>query len=232
MISSESRTISGFRRSRTPSAPVENRKAATQRYQATSGPSIRALFAPRVVAEDDAADRGDEEDDRRDLEREQVVGEEEPPDLRGAAERAPDVRLVRERAARFQSDDDDDLDEQRARREYRADGLPARPSGPGRVLPRADVRDDEEEHHHHRAAVDEHLRSRDELRRQQQVENGERREVPDQRERGEERVRERHDRDPGAEARERGTEPDDPDERVSCRREQHYRSACIKSAPC
>src|SRR2546430_4261109 len=38
MISSESRTISGFRRNSTPSAPTENRNAATARYQATSGP--------------------------------------------------------------------------------------------------------------------------------------------------------------------------------------------------
>ena len=42
MISSESRTISGERRSSTPSAPIEKRIALTARYQVTSGPSIDA----------------------------------------------------------------------------------------------------------------------------------------------------------------------------------------------
>src|SRR5437660_3748789 len=78
MISSESRTISGLRRSRTPSAPTEKRKAATPRYQAMSGPSISP---PGVRAQDDAADGGDEQHDRGDLEGEQMVGEEEPSDL-------------------------------------------------------------------------------------------------------------------------------------------------------
>src|SRR5213076_1524591 len=40
MISRESRTISGLRRMSTPSAPVQNRKPETQRYQTTSGPII------------------------------------------------------------------------------------------------------------------------------------------------------------------------------------------------
>src|SRR5438067_9419576 len=123
MISSESRTISGLRRSRTPRAPVANRNAATARYHAMSGPSMRHLrigaapgLAPGVRAEDHAADRGDEQDDRRHLEREQVVGEEQPPDLGRAAERAADVCRVGEAAARLQSDYDDDLDEQCAGR--------------------------------------------------------------------------------------------------------------------
>src|SRR5512133_1915841 len=48
MISSDSRTISGLRRSSTPSAPVANRKPATHRYQATSGPSSAiTATAPR-----------------------------------------------------------------------------------------------------------------------------------------------------------------------------------------
>src|SRR5437867_2693462 len=80
MISSDRRTISGLRRSSTPSAPVANRNADTPRYQAMSGPRMRHLrvrAAPRLAAcvraEDDAADRGHEQHDRRDLEREQMV---------------------------------------------------------------------------------------------------------------------------------------------------------------
>src|SRR6266513_4025493 len=104
MISSESSTISGLRRSRTPSAPVPNRNAATPRYQATLGPSIR-LRPARVRAEDDAADRRDEQHDRRDLEREQVVGQEEAADVCRRAERVIHVLGVGEVAARLQPDD-------------------------------------------------------------------------------------------------------------------------------
>src|SRR5690348_13754981 len=88
MISSESRIVSGLRRIRTPKAPVANRNAATPRYQLTSG--------PRMAPQDDAADGRDEQHDRRDLEREQVVGQEQAPDVAGAAERRADRLLVRE----------------------------------------------------------------------------------------------------------------------------------------
>src|SRR5207302_2259698 len=93
MISSESSTISGLRRSRTPSAPVPNRNAATPRYQATLGPSIGFPMA-RVRAEDDAADRRHEQHDRRDLEGEQMVGEEQAADLARRPEAPLDVRRV------------------------------------------------------------------------------------------------------------------------------------------
>src|SRR5205814_2592187 len=79
MISTESRMISGLRRTSTPSAPVTNRSAARTRYQPTSGPCI-VLQRPRMLAEHDPADRGDEQHDRRHLEGEQVVGQEEPSD--------------------------------------------------------------------------------------------------------------------------------------------------------
>ena len=70
---------------------------------------VRAFTAARhllgiragVRAEDDAADRGDEQDDRRDLEREQVVGEEEAADVARAAEVAADVVGVREAPPAF-----------------------------------------------------------------------------------------------------------------------------------
>ena len=48
-------------------------------------------------AKHDSADGGDEQDDRRDLEREQVVGEEEAADRLGRAEAAPDVARVPEK---------------------------------------------------------------------------------------------------------------------------------------
>src|SRR5262249_53328331 len=107
MISTESRMISGLRRTSTPSAPATNRIPESATYQVTSGPCMLLLAAsklalgrvvlelPRVRAEHDAADGGDEQHDRRHLEGDQVVGEEEPPDRLGRAEVAADVRLVR-----------------------------------------------------------------------------------------------------------------------------------------
>src|SRR5690348_10351738 len=82
MISTESRMISGFRRSITPSAPTVKRIALRITYHWMSGPCI-ALRLPGVGAEDDAADRGHEQDDRGDLEGEQVVGQEQPADPLG-----------------------------------------------------------------------------------------------------------------------------------------------------
>ena len=87
-----------------------------------------------------------------------------------------------------------------------------RPTGPRRVRAAAEVSDDEEEHDHDRAGIDEHLRGRDELGRKEQVEDRERGEVPDQRERAVERVREEHDPDSGRKERRHGEYPDDPDE--------------------
>jgi hypothetical protein len=169
-----------------------------------------------VGAEHDAADRGDEQHDRRDLEREEVVGEEELADLLRRAERPAYVRGPGEEAARLQTDDDHDLREDGAAREHRADDLPRRPSRPRRVLAAvAEVGDHEQEHHHHRAAVDEHLPRGDELARQQEEQHGERRQVADQRERRVERVAERDDGERAREARECRDEPHNPDEEVS-----------------
>src|SRR3954469_18312825 len=97
MISTESRMISGLRRTSTPSAPITNSIPASARYQATSGPCIVPQRA-RVRAEHDSSDGGAEKHDRGDLEREQVVGEEEPADRSGRAEGAIDVGFVREAA--------------------------------------------------------------------------------------------------------------------------------------
>ena len=44
MISRESSTINGLRRSRTPAVPIAKRIAATTRYQAISGPCTRRLL--------------------------------------------------------------------------------------------------------------------------------------------------------------------------------------------
>src|SRR4051812_24210098 len=121
MISTESRMISGDRRSITPSAPVANSSPASTTYALMSGPCIRLLA--RMRAQHDAADGGDEQDDRRHLEREQVVGEEELADVLRRAEAAVDLRLVRQEPAGAQADDDDHLGEQRAAREDGAERL-------------------------------------------------------------------------------------------------------------
>src|SRR5215470_5371432 len=182
MISTLSRMISGLRRSITPRAPVVNRNAERITYHVMSGPCI-ALQRTGVRPEHDAADGGDEQHDRRHLECEQVVGEEEAADGLGRAEGAVDLlRLVEEPAA-GEADDHDHLGEDRAACEHGADDLPRRPAGPRRLLGAiAEVGDHEEEHDHDRAAVDEHLSGRDELALQEQEEHGKRREVADQRE--------------------------------------------------
>src|SRR6266511_1779484 len=108
MISSESRTISGERRRSTPNTPIEKRIALTARYQVTSGPNIEP---PRVMADEHAADCRREQDDRRHLECEQVVGEDQSSDLRRTAERIADLGFVRKAPHCLPSDRDDDLDE-------------------------------------------------------------------------------------------------------------------------
>src|SRR3954449_933415 len=214
MISTESRMISGLRLTRTPTAPVTNSRAATTRYQPMSGPCI-FFQRPGVGPEHDAADGGDEQHDRGDFEREQVVGEEQPADRRRRAERAVDVRLVREAAARRQGERDDHLGEDRAGGQDGADRLPRRPARPRRLIGAvAEVGDHEQEHHHHRAAVDEHLAGGDELAAEQQIEDGERGEVADQRERREERVLEADHGEGARDAGEGGHGPDAPDDDV------------------
>src|SRR3954451_14938976 len=138
MISSESRIVSGLRRISTPKAPVAKRNAATPRYQLTSGPSI-ALRTARMAAEDDAADGGEQQHDRRDLEGDQMVGEEDAADVGGAAERAGELCLVGEPPAGLEADHDDDLEQDRPGGEHRADRLPARAAGPRRLGVASDV---------------------------------------------------------------------------------------------
>src|SRR5438105_11127783 len=117
MISTESRMISGFRRIITPSAPVANSNALRITYHWMSGPCIG--LQARVGAEHHAADGRDEQDDRRDLEGEQMIGEEGAAELLRRAERAADVVRLREEAARLQPDDDADLGEDRPAGEHR-----------------------------------------------------------------------------------------------------------------
>src|SRR5690349_5149672 len=149
MISSESSTISGLRRISTPSAPVQKRKPATQRYQTTSGPltsgGFRSVRIPssknayafsllgafhwpvaRVGPEDHAAHRGDEQHNRGDLEGQQLVGQEQSPDLGRRSVAGADVGAVGEPAAALQADDDDHLGEERRGGRHRAERLPAR----------------------------------------------------------------------------------------------------------
>src|SRR5437660_3463143 len=131
MISTLSRMISGLRRRSTPRAPVVKRSALRTTYHWMSGPRIAAAFQlSRVRAEHDPAHGGDQEDDRRHLEREQVVGQEEPADRLRRAEAARDLLRLREEAARGQADHDDHLGEDRAAGEHGADDLPRRAARP------------------------------------------------------------------------------------------------------
>src|SRR5829696_1245149 len=196
MISSESRTISGLRRRSTPAVPIEKSRAATIRYQETSGPCTRRLrlvqlvLRPRARAEHHAADRRHEQHDRRDLERQQVVGEEEAADLLRAAERALDLRGLGKLVVRSQADHHHDLDEQRRRRDDGPDPHPVRAAG--EPHPFAAI-----------AQVGEHEEDR------------ERAEVRDQRQGGVEGVREGDHGKAGAEAAGGSQEPDRPDEEVA-----------------
>ena len=167
--------------------------------------------------EHDPADRGDEQDDRGDLEREQVVGEEELADRCRAPERIRDLGRILEVVTPREPEHDDDLDEERDGRDHRRRLQDRRSARPGGVRATAEIGDDEEEHDHHRAGVHEHLRGRQELRRQQEVEDGERGQVPDQREGGVERVREGDDGDAAPETGARRQEPHDPHEDVAHR---------------
>src|SRR5262245_58011531 len=123
MISSERSTISGLRRRSTPATPIAKRIDETARYHGMSGPitphaprrrrapepsrrrllPVGLLLGLRAHPEHDAADRGDEQHDRRDLEREQEIREEQLADARGRAERAAHVGLVRELVARLEA---------------------------------------------------------------------------------------------------------------------------------
>ena len=69
-------------------------------------------------------------------------------------------------------------------------------------------------HDDDRTRVDEHLRRSDELCSEEQVEDGERGEVPDQRERAVEGVLEEDDRDSGGEEGKRREHPHEPDEKL------------------
>src|SRR4051812_40955758 len=111
MISTESRMIRGLRRTRTPIAPVAKSRPASAMYHETSGPCI--VLRPRMGAENDPPDGGDEQHDRGHLERDQLVREEQPPDRLGRPECARDLRRVRELAAGREADRDDHLDEDR-----------------------------------------------------------------------------------------------------------------------
>ena len=112
----------------------------------------------RVRAEHDAADRGHEQDDRRHLEREQVVGEEEPADRAGE----PNARRTCGRLKRKSPALRLTTTITSARIAPPASTAPTTcQDGPpdhgdsSLLSPR--YGDHEQEHHHHRAAVDEHL---------------------------------------------------------------------------
>ena len=207
MISSESSTISGLRRTSTPNAPMPKRNAEMPRYQTMPGPSSissprrrvsrRCVCAPRMTPP--TAATSSTIDVISNASRWSVRNSR--PIQPGEPNVAFTVGLVASRPPALSPMHDDDLDEDRAGREHRGERLPARPARPRCLVSRPDVRDHEQEHHHHRARVDEHLRGGDELRGEQQVEDRERAEVPDQRERRVERVRERDDREPRREAR-------------------------------
>ena len=124
----------------TPQQHAERAGREEERGDRQVPPDVRALHARLLftfrrawLAEDDPADGGDEQDDRRDLEGEQVVGQEQLADLVRAAEAPRDLRACESRAAGLQPDHDDDLHDQRSGGGDRAERLPAWPAGPGRV---------------------------------------------------------------------------------------------------
>ena len=151
------------------------------------------------------------------------------PDLRGAPEARADVRRPRQASARLQPDrrPRSRPSSRRPRRLRRAPASSARPPTARRRAARG---------RRSRTGTSPSPRRRRRApapRRRtppkQQVEDGQRAEVPDQRERRVERVREADDRDARAEAGERGDEPDDPDEDVA-----HYEIAmpCRPGSAC
>jgi hypothetical protein len=144
-----------------------------------------------------------------------VVGQEQAPDLLGAPERSLHLGRIREPVACGHPDHDDDLDEERGRRDHRADPHPRGAARePDALAAIAEVCDHEQEHDHHRAGVDEYLRGGEELGRGEQEQHGEGAQVRDQGQRRIEGVREGDHGEAGAEAAPRSQEPDHPDEEV------------------
>ena len=209
MISSESRMISGLRRSITPSAPIAKRSAGEDRR--TSGCQARAsLLRSRRAARASPRTTPPTAATSSTIEVTSKASRWSVRNSRPIASGEPNERVMccgfERKPPRLEADDDDHLGEDRAAREHGADDLPRRPARPRRLVGAvAEVGDHEQEHHHHRAGVDEHLGRGDELAREQQEEHGERGEVPDQRERRVERVREADDRERARQAGERGT---------------------------
>src|SRR5512133_2301950 len=105
-------TMSAFRLRRTPESPIVNRIAASHRYQVTGTMALDPLLRDHHGADD-----GDEQEEARDLEREEELRVEHLPD---GLHRAEPIR-VGERAHRPVRDARDGGDEDGEERERAAD---------------------------------------------------------------------------------------------------------------
>ena len=140
--------------------------------------------AGAAAGEDDRADGRDQQQQRGDLEGDQVVGQEQLADLGRLAEARLCTARPRCRAPRRRSRSARSPARRTARTRTRTETTrsagPDRPGQPG--LHAADVADDEDVEHHHGARVDDHLRRGDELRAQQQEQHRQEDQVADERE--------------------------------------------------
>ena len=144
---------------------------------------VGRVDAAAPAGEHDRADRRDQQQERRDLERRAGTWS-------AAARRSapgvpkPGSYCAPSRVDRLQAraeHRDHELDEQRGGEHDGADVQRRPPAGRIGICVAADVGDDEHVEHHHRAGVDDDLRGGDELRAQQQEQRRQRQQVEDQR---------------------------------------------------
>ena len=166
-------------RSSCPASPPPSWSRLPLAHQVADRDLARVLEPGAPAREHDGADRGDEQQHRGDLEGEQEVGQQQPPDLAPAcrsprASRRPPRRAPLRPVPRMAIDSSTNSAPANSALAQRRLGEPARLIGSAAA---ADVGDDEQVQHHHRADVDDHLGGGDELGPQQQEQRRERQQV-------------------------------------------------------
>src|SRR5262245_30636283 len=166
--STHMKTMIAFRRMSTPKTPITNSTAEKKSASAS-------MFFPSLLAEHDSAHDRRQEQNARDLEREQILVEERPRKRRDGPRLLDLFREIsgrqREERRQLGPRDGGDLREDRDT-DCPGDDLPAHAPDVGWSFASAEVEqhDHEQEHDHDRAGVDQHLDHADELRVEHHVE--------------------------------------------------------------
>src|SRR5690606_14883039 len=163
MSSTHMKMMIAFRRVSTPTTPMVNRIAEKK--------SDSGSMSGAALGENDGADDGGQEQDARDLEREQILAEQR---LGDAVDHTGDFRRHARSARQLLSQQHQQLRHQResdgACRDLPPFATNVRDLG---RMPEIQQHDDEQEHDHDRAGVHEDLNRADELRIEHDVQRGE-----------------------------------------------------------